>query len=255
MDEDEARALLAGPFGIELARYPLRFCKAAFFGITPEPGNQLEVNNGTASLIARGEDRLMITCAHVLEGFRRKRAESAFAFFQIDNCRLDPLAQMVGESHELDVAVVRLTTEQATEIVDGGFGIGEAFFDIGMARPDLAVAGEGIAFGGFPGGLRRAQSLNELNFGSYSCGATPATVAHDNYLVCQFERDEWIRQANEPEPDAIGGLSGGPAFRLLQSPAGILSYAFAGIIYEFSANIDLLYIAQAQAIHDLMGWG
>ncbi|MDA0559684.1 hypothetical protein [Burkholderia pseudomallei] len=255
MDEDQARALLAGPFGIELARYPLRFCKAAFFGIPPGRGNQVEVNNGTASLIARGEDRLMITCAHVLDGFRRKRAESASAFFQIGNCRLDPLAQLVGESHDLDVAVVLLTPEQATEIVHGSFGIGEAFFDIGVTQPELAVVGEGIAFGGFPGDLRRAQSLNELNFGSYSCGATPATQARDDYLVCQFERDEWVRQANEPEPDAIGGLSGGPAFRLLQSPAGIMSYAFAGIVYEFSENFDLLYIRQARAIHDLMGWG
>jgi hypothetical protein len=42
-------------------------------------------------------------------------------------------------------------------------------------------------------------------------------------------------------------------FRIHVSGAGIISYSFACIVYEYSANLDLLYIAQAAAIYDLTG--
>ncbi|WP_250504701.1 hypothetical protein [Caballeronia sp. AZ7_KS35] len=151
--------------------------------------------------------------------------------------------------------MIQLTNEQAAEITRGSFGIGEAFYLMDEARPELIEDGDGIAFAGFPGDLRRVQAINELNFGSYSCGATPVTSAHDDYLVCQFEREEWIRQGYEAEPAAIGGISGGPAFQICESAAGLMSFAFAGIVYEFSEGFDLLYVTQARAIHDLIGWG
>ncbi|WP_316151005.1 hypothetical protein [Cupriavidus sp. BIC8F] len=254
MTPDEARALLAGPFGLELVRFPLRFTKPAFFGILPRRGEPLTVNNGSASLIRRGETHFAITCHHVLDGFRQKRAESEQAFFQVGNCRLDPLAQLAGERDRPDVAVIRLSAAQAAEITSDSNGIGEAFLKIEDARPELVPEGTGIAFGGFPGDLRLQPSVAEFNFGSYSCGATPVTTSRDDYLVCQFERAEWVRQGYEPEPATIGGISGCPVLRIHESEAGIISHSFAGIVYEYSREFDLLYIVQAAAIYDLMGW-
>lgn len=69
MEREEARALLAGPLGEQLGRFPLRWCKPVFFGIPPAPGHQVEVKNGTASLIVRGEDHFAITCRHVVDGY------------------------------------------------------------------------------------------------------------------------------------------------------------------------------------------
>ena len=94
MNRDEARALMAGPLGEQLMKFPLRWCKPTFFGIQPAPGEWVEVQNGTASLIVRGEDHFAITCRHVLEGFRGVRAGSDRVFFQIGNCPVDPLAQL-----------------------------------------------------------------------------------------------------------------------------------------------------------------
>ncbi|QDQ82269.1 hypothetical protein [Paraburkholderia megapolitana] len=253
MTPEDARILLAGPFGLELARFPLRFCKPAFFGIWPRAGEQLTVNNGTASLVARDNERFAITCHHVLDGYRTKRAESDRAFFQIGNCRFEPLEQVVGESETPDVAVIGLTAAQADEITDGSVGIGEAFAEIGDGEPVPVPEGAGIAFGGFPGDLRLRPRAAEFNFGSFGCGATPVTSSREHYLVCQFERVEWIRQGYEPEPTSIGGMSGGPAFRICESEAGIISHKFAGIVYEFNPAFELLYIAQLRAIHDLMG--
>lgn len=254
MTPEEARALLAGPFGHELARFPLRFCKPAFFGIWPRRRGALAINNGSASLITRGEQHFAITCHHVLEGFRSKCAESDRAFFQIGNCRLDPLAQLAGESETPDVALIELTAAQAEEITRDANGIGEAFLRIEEARPEVVPEGSGIAFGGFPGDLRLQPRAVAFNFGSYSCGATPVTASHEGYLVCQFERAEWIRQGFEPEPATIGGISGCPALRIRHSEAGIISHSFAGVVCEYSPALDLLYVAQASAIHDMMRW-
>ncbi|VWC90168.1 hypothetical protein BLA9940_05408 [Burkholderia aenigmatica] len=254
MTSEEARALLAGPFGLELMRFPLRFAKPAFFGIWPDCGEPLTVNNGSASLIRRGDEHFAITCRHVLDGFREKRTESERAFFQVANCRLDPLAQLAEERDRPDVAVIRLSAAQVTEITLDSEGIGEAFLEIENMRPELVPEGVGIAFGGFPGDLRLQPRVAEFNFGSYSCGATPVTASRDNYLVCQFERAEWVRQGYEPEPATIGGISGCPVLRIHESAAGIITHSFAGIVYEYSPELDLLYIVQSAAIYDLMGW-
>lgn len=252
MTPDEARVLLAGPFGLELMRFPLRFAKPAFFGIWPRRDEPLTVNNGTTSLVRRGDEHFAITCHHVLDGFRQVRAESERAFFQIANCRLDPCEQLAVERDRPDVAVIRLSAAQAAEITDGSNGIGEAFLDI--ARPELVSQGDGVAFGGFPGDLRLQPRAAEFNFGSYSCGATPVTTSRDDYFVCQFERAEWVRQGYEPEPATIGGISGCPVLRIHESDAGIISHGFAGIVYEYSADFDLLYVVPAASIYDLMGW-
>ncbi|WP_321889503.1 hypothetical protein [Paraburkholderia bannensis] len=253
MDRDEARALMAGSLGEQLMKFPLHWCKPAFFGIEPAPGNRAEVQNGTASLIVCGDDHFAITCRHVLDGFRDVRAKYDRVFFQIGNCLIDPLAQLVIEGQGvLDVAVLRLTQEQAQRIVHNSNGIGEGFFHVGQQRPVTIDEGNGVAFAGFPGTLRRHDAPQELNFGSYGCGATPVTAANDERFICQFDRAEWVVRGGEAEPETIGGLSGGPAFLIRQSSAGLISYEFAGIIYQFSEDYELLYIAQAAAIFDLM---
>ncbi|OXI34304.1 hypothetical protein CFB89_05815 [Burkholderia sp. AU16741] len=253
MDRDEARALMDGRLGEQLMKFPLRWCKPAFFGVESEPGNQVEVYNGTATLIVRGDDHFAITCRHVLDGFRDVQVKSNQAFFQIGNCPIDPLAQLVIEGQgDLDVAVLRLTHEQARSVVHNSDGIGEGFFQVGQHRPVVVGEGNGVAFAGFPGALRRHDAPQGLNFGSYGCGATPVTAANDERFICQFDRDDWVVRADEAEPQTIGGLSGGPAFLIRQSSAGLISYEFAGIVYQFSEDYELLYIAQAAAIFDLM---
>lgn len=159
---------------------------------------------------------------------------------------------MIEGHGDLDVSVLRLTQEQAQRIVHNSDGIGEGFFQIGQQRPSIIDGGTGVAFAGFPGALRRHDAPRELNFGSYGCDATPVTTANDERFICQFDRAEWVVRAVEAEPETIGGLSGGPAFLIRQSSAGLISYEFAGIIYQFSEDYELLYIAQAAAIFDLM---
>jgi hypothetical protein len=107
-----------------------------------------------------------------------------------------------------------------------------------------------VTFAGFPGDLRRLESLDAFNFGTYSSGAARVTDRHSDYLVCQFEREHWVRSSDtgEPEPNSLGGMSGGPAFVLRHSSAGIMSYEFCGIIYKMHEASESLFIREVGAI-------
>jgi hypothetical protein len=166
---------------------------------------------------------------------------------------LRSLPQVVAEDEVLDVCVIRLTSEQAAKVVDATTGIGQDFFPLDSMLTAPVQIGDFVAFGGFPGDLRRVESFDAFNFGTYSLGAARVTDRHIDYLVCQFEREYWVRSGDtgEAEPDSLGGMSGGPAFVLRHSPAGIISYEFCGIIYRMHEASESLFIREGSVIGQL----
>ena len=108
--------------------------------------------------------------------------------------------------------------------------------------------GDFVAFGGFPGELRKAETFDKLSFGSYSSGAAKVTTTGEDYLVCQFEHEHWVTHGFEPEPSTICGMSGGPVFAIRLSEAGIMTYEFVGHISEFHEDFKLLYVRLARVL-------
>lgn len=246
---EAAQALVASPAGAEFAKYPLKFVVPAFFGSRPQPGTPATVNSGSAALVRRNGQLLALTCSHVLEGYRRRLAEGP-CIFQLGDCELDPLALLKAEDTGLDYALIALTEEQGREIANpGGAFDGTSFCDVGPWPPGEVKEGDFVAFGGFPGELRVAEAFDQLSFGSYSSGGSKVTSSRETHLVCQFERDKWVKHGHEPEPQTIRGLSGGPVFAIRHSKeAGIMTYDFIGHIYEFSEDYELLYIRLARVL-------
>lgn len=244
----EAKKLAAGPAGVEFEKYPLKFAIPAYFGAPPKPGAPLTVNSGSASLLRLGDQLFALACSHVLDGYRQRLAEDK-CIFQLGSCVLDPLAQLKAEQGNLDYALIAVTEEQAKKIVkaDGPFG-GTFFCEPAQWPPAEVKEGDFVTFGGFPGELRQAMSFDELSFGSFSSGASRVTSLNEDYLVCQFEREFWVKHGHEPEPECIGGMSGGPVFSIRHgNEIDIVTYEFIGHIYEFSENLELLYVRLARA--------
>lgn len=244
----QAKALVESPSGVEFAKYPLKFTIPAYFGPPPKPGTPVTVNSGSASLLRLDGQLFALTCSHVLDGYRQRLAEGK-CIFQLGNCALDPLAQLKAEDTELDYALIGVTEDQAKEIAkaDGPFD-GTFFNEPAPWPPGEVKADEFVAFGGFPGELRQAKSFDELSFGSFSSGASRVTLVRDNYLVCRFEREFWVKHGHEAEPKTIGGMSGGPVFAIRHgADIDIMTYDFIGHIYEFSENFELLYVRLARA--------
>lgn len=246
---DEAKALVEGALGLEMAKYPLRFACATYFGVPPKEGEELRVNNGTASLLLLGGKPTVLTCSHVLQGYRERLAEEPTCIFQVGDCALNPLEQLTKESAKLDFALIGLTEAQAAEIAATQGDQRRYFLEPHPWPPGPVTEDDFVAFGGYPGDLRRATSFNELSFGSFSSGASKASAVGGDYLVTHFDREYWVQHKFEPEPAYIRGLSGGPAFALRKSAeTGIMTYEFIGHVYQFSEDFELLYIRLASAL-------
>lgn len=245
---DDAKKLVASSAGIEFEKYPLKFAIPAYFGARPQPGAPATVSSGSASLLRLKGQAFALTCWHVLEGYRQQLAEGQ-CIFMLGNCQLDPLAQLKAEDEDMDYALIGITEGQIEEIAKpkGSFD-GTFFCDLAQWPPSEVKEGDFVAFGGFPGELRQAVSFDKLSFGSYSSGGSRVTSARDDYLVCQFEREHWISHRFEPEPSTIRGMSGGPAFAIRHSDAGIMTYDFVGHITEFHEDFELLYVRLARAL-------
>jgi hypothetical protein len=59
----------------------------------------------------------------------------------------------------------------------------------------------------------------------------------------------WAKHGHEAEPETIGGMSGRPVFAIRHSAeTDIMTYEFVGHIYEFSKDLELLYVRLARAL-------
>jgi len=245
MTPDEAQRLTRGPLGETMAKFPLRFAKAILFGDGPVRHHRPEMRSATASLLDLGHGPLAVTCHHVIEEYRAQVAQQPGRLFQIGNCRLDPLQQLIFDDERFDVAVIALTAAQARKVTDGG-DIGSSFFQPATWPPAPVCEGDYVSFGGFPGEWRTADGIDSVTFSSYSNGASRVTVVRDSYFVSQFEREYWVssfQHRDAADLRRLGGLSGGPAFALRG-----LHYDFVGMVYEFSEDYELLYFRHANIL-------
>ncbi|MCH8203171.1 MAG: hypothetical protein IH996_08700 [Proteobacteria bacterium] len=253
MTPEEAKALAAGDLGQEMAKYPLRFCKPLFFGPPPSPAQPVEITNGTMSLLKAGKRFLGLTCEHLIREYQNKKKEDESCSLSLANLQLDdPLSLLIVKDRAIDFAIFEFTSEQAQEVIKDSDGIGEAFYEIGPRVPAPIEVGDFVAYGGFPGELRKPASFDELNFGSYSSGACRVVDRHSDYFTCGFEREYWARHFSEPEPRRLGGLSGGPVFAIRHSSAGFVTYEFTGYVFKIHEPTEALFVRHVSAIWDIL---
>lgn len=235
-----------GPLGEQQAKFPLRFAKFAFFGERPSKTRPTVVRNGTVTLVDLGSGPIGITCAHVIGAYRNLKNTHENVVFQIGNIEVDPLAILIAEHADLDLATLRLS-EDLIRAITGESEIGSCVFrPVSWPSPSVQ-ADERAVFGGFPEILREVPEYDELVFPSWSSGGSRVTTAYDDRFSCQFEREHWVSNfgsQHHMELTALSGLSGGPAF----IHRG-LHFDFAGIIYEFSAEFDVLFFRPSRLIN------
>lgn len=237
--------MAAGALGEKLAKFPLLFCKAAFFGRRPSQLRAGKIRSGSVTLVDFGAGPLAITCWHVIACYRRMRKCSSEVPFQIGNVELDPLAQLIDENRRLDLASIRLTGDQAKQLTSEG-EIGSCIFTPTAWPSPRVQKGEFIAFGGFPGALRTLASFDELDFGSWSSGASEISSVSEHQFVSAFDRECWVKSfgaRHHMDSTALGGMSGGPAF----VDRGMY-WDFVGVVAEYSANFDAVFFSSARAL-------
>lgn len=246
MDGRKAKELAVGALGEKMAKFPLLFAKAAFFGPRPARDRPSDVNNGTVTLADLGSGPLAITCQHVVSCYRKRLAREKDIVFQIGCVELYALDQLVDEDQRLDIATIRLNDEQVEQITLEG-EIGLCVFSPKEWPCPAPEPGEFVAFGGFPAKLRTVRSFDELDFGSWSSGASEISSVSDNQFVSAFEREYWVRTFGLPglsDLDILGGMSGGPA--LINRG---LYWDMIGIVSQYHEQYDAMFFSILSAVH------
>lgn len=243
---EAAKKAAAGDLGREMGRFPLLFAPAVFFGPPPSKDRPVTINSGTGSLVNLGQGPLCITCYHVLAEYRRRRAEGERVLFMVGNVEVDPLGQLIDQNERLDLAVIRVSADQAKTLASKKDDIGTRFFQPKDWPPPPLKEGEFIAFGGYPAALRILKSFDEIHFLSWSSGASMVHSVSDYQFLSAFEREQWVTSFGAPngmDLNALGGMSGGPAF--VQRG---LYWDFVGIVKEHNASYDSMFFASVRWI-------
>lgn len=146
----KAKKIAAGPLGEKMAKFPLLFAAATFFGESPTCSYPQRLNSGTTSLIDFGNGPIAITCFHVLDEYRKRLKKDPQTIFQIGLLQINPLKNIIDENKDLDLVTINLANENVKEIANNE-EIGSRFFNPPFWPAKDVKEGDFVAFGGFPG--------------------------------------------------------------------------------------------------------
>ncbi len=236
MTKDEAVALLKGPYGREIAKIATDYTFVIFWAAPGDGSGDTRIDNGSGFFLDCGEGTFAVTADHVLQGYLERKRHEPGLICQIGNVHFEPEARLIDRDPNLDIASFRIDEREIA--IDGKLA----------HRPDPAKwppkppePGKGIFFAGFPGVYRSQRGPLAFEWGSY-VGVTVATSVTDDYIACQFDREEMVDMFGTglpPEKQWLGGLSGAPFWTLVET--AIFSWRLGGVIYEYNSEFEILY--------------
>lgn len=254
---EEAKKIAAGPLGAQMAKFPLKFATAMYYGKLPIKNPNTDLRNGTAAIIDFGNGPMIVSAQHVIQGYRDWIEKEKNIVFQVGNLKIDPIPRIVYESKKYDLVVIKIEGKERKEIPSPGQveEIGKEAYTIQSWPPPIPTDKDWVAFGGFPGNWRQYPSDTEIIFDSFSSGSCPITSVSEDHFVCHFEKERWVKSLdlyNHEELYNLGGLSGSPVFLIENiQKRGLINFVFIGIVYEFNSALDLMCVRLAK----FLKWG
>lgn len=179
------------------------------------------MNNGTVTFLRTTEAVLGLTNAHVAYGL----ANSNDRGWQLGNAQFDP-NRIIACHPKLDLATYRLSDVFLS-------AAGKDAATVSVWPPNRPSMDEPIALGGYPGMYRKVSAGN-VTFG-FAWFSGKVTVEGDATVGIVLNLGESIATTPEriPAHANLGGSSGGPVFRVVES-SGIERLELAAIIDQCS---------------------
>jgi hypothetical protein len=195
-----------------LAEPQMRRCCGPIFFTRPakEMTGENIIDNGSFGLVDTGEMKLLVTCQHVWDGFRKlhdAQPELEMAIVLGGEVRVLGALQPVDADEHLDIA----TFDMAPFLKDLPQDC--SFFQYDCKRPQLVKSGDALAFIGYPGRVRADTSLGvrfkrQAN-AVFAYDLNETTIVTDVSRLMPGLRDGLGDQV--PDMD-FGGISGSPCF-------------------------------------------
>lgn len=189
-------------------------------------------HNGTISFLNASKRLIGITAHHVFHAYRCARQVQPELRCQFGSATVEPERHLIAESQYLDLAT---------------FGLSPVLVASAGAAPHTPTvwptpqvsAAEVMLYGGYPGSLREEhEHTADLPF-QWFAGA-PLSVTPENVKL-HIDLANFHRPLGGGSPGNVelGGMSGGPVFRLITAPIERLE--LAAFIYESQPSLSLVY--------------
>jgi hypothetical protein len=229
--EQEARAIMAAGLG----KAELEFAAsvtAPLYWVVREPDKPYRARNGSAFFLDAGNGQFGVTANHVIEGWRRDRADVKTATpLQLGHdliLDLDGKNSVIAAHSDLDIATFRITPSEIASINKTCLtGYQKTW------PPSPPTQDRGIYYSGFPSVGNLWLSPNAISFAAAAGGGIASSVSETDVSTL-IERQHLIDVLGlgfPPENFDFRGMSGGPMLTVVETTS-IRSWALAGVIYQ-----------------------
>jgi hypothetical protein len=201
------------------------------------------LRSGSAFVLRLLDHDYLGTAWHVVKEWHDATSTGNKIVFQVGAVSLNPIDRLAWKDEQNDIAFLRLISGEAQRV---GVQPSEPLFGWPPPHPE---SGSYLLLSGYPGIERRRPADDEFDFGAFST-MLQVTASHENYIVCQFQREHWISEGRDVPPPGtdLGGMSGGPALLVKN-----LAYPLIGLISEFSRDYELLYVKTLSHVPRVLG--
>ena len=190
-------------------------------------------HNGTVCFLQTSKRLIAVTARHVFEEYRKAKAEQPDIRCQFGGVTTEPEDRLIAESEYLD-----LVTFDISEVVVAASGCSPHTPLLWPTRE--VTVGDTLLYGGYPGSLRAEHEVT-ADFPFQWFAWAPISVTPENIkLHIDLENfHQPLQGANVPNIE-LGGMSGGPVFRLVPAPP-IERLELVGFIYESQPTLSLVF--------------
>lgn len=224
----------------ELRQLARIMCAAIWWHGTDDEGQYRIFRNGTICFLHTGQRLIAVTADHVYRQYLADKERYRDFSCQFGGSTIVPETYLIARDEKLDLA-----TFEFPEVL-------VAPANVSVHHPpkwpiDPLKVGEFVLAGGYPGILREAKAtVAELPF--QSLGSKVTSVTEEN-IALQFDPSDihWPLHPGESLNMILGGMSGGPIFRLIEGPP-VDRLELVGFIYEHSEEYGLMFARHAAHI-------
>lgn len=210
-----------------------------FLWSTQEAGQPPRLlHNGTICYVDTGQRQIGITNNHVYQQYIEDLANFTNIEAQFNGNTIKPETRLIDRNEELDLATldvpvifVSSSTRRLMHHKPGGW------------PPPPVTSGDLVLYGGYPGDLKEiSPGQAEFPFQSFIWRPTDITDANI-VLHVDFPNLFWPEHEEEKINEKLGGISGGPVFRIIEhlaQPEKRIYYELVGIVYEIHERWEVV---------------
>ena len=196
-------------------------------------------HNGTLCLVDTGERQIGVTADHVFAGYLSDKQTNPEIVCQLGSTTCLPEKHLIDRSKTLDLATFDLS--EVVAAASGG-----RFHAPGSWPASTIQERDVLLLGGYPGGLRKERQVTaELPFQWFAGAATSVSSSNVSLHLDLANRHQPLVPSGAINAE-LGGMSGGPVFRVIANP--IERLALVGFIYEYQASFELLLARPAECV-------